>query len=309
MPLRSVKMKRRTLGFHRRVWCPKWTPLSRSWRMVTTAMMVSSVLRPWARTARPWASAVIAQDLLSRVFPRHRSVRGLVPGCRTPRPPRARCARTVADRRSAGPGGHAKSAGRTGCWGESIGRRRVLARGVHHHGRPRSLGRGPRFLPTARSSTARARSGHSEPSCRRMRAMSSSSAPPPAAPPAPARAPVPSGLPCRAGPAAGARRFGALLLAALLPALVRACPGSAGGARWRGPLSPPRTVVAEFRAPAHRYGPGPRGIDIAVPAEGAEVHAVEAGTVRFSGSVAGRGVVSVLHADGLVSTYEPVHGL
>src|SRR5699024_8715176 len=34
-----------------------------------------------------------------------------------------------------------------------------------------------------------------------------------------------------------------------------------------------------------------------------------AGTVRFSGSVAGRGVVSVLHADGLVSTYEPVHGL
>src|SRR5699024_11544846 len=46
-----------------------------------------------------------------------------------------------------------------------------------------------------------------------------------------------------------------------------------------------------------------------VPAEGAEVHAVEAGTVRCSGSVAGRGVVSVLHADGLVSTYEPVHGV
>ena len=40
--------------------------------------MVSSVLRPWARTARPWASAVIAQDLLSRLFPRHRVVRGLV---------------------------------------------------------------------------------------------------------------------------------------------------------------------------------------------------------------------------------------
>src|ERR671920_241975 len=39
MPLRSVKMKRFILGFQRRVWCPKWTPLSRSWRMVTTAMM------------------------------------------------------------------------------------------------------------------------------------------------------------------------------------------------------------------------------------------------------------------------------
>lgn len=139
--------------------------------------------------------------------------------------------------------------------------------------------------------------------------MSSSSAPPPAAPPAPARAPVPSGLPCRAGSTAGARLFGALLLAALLLALVPEGPARADGARWRWPLSPPRTVVAEFRAPEHRYGPGHRGIDIAVPAEGAEVHAVEAGTVRFSGSVAGRGVVSVLHADGLVSTYEPVHGL
>src|SRR5690606_41881719 len=52
--------------------------------MVTTAMMVSSVLWPWARTARPGASAVIAQDLLSRLFPRHRVVRGLVPGCRPP---------------------------------------------------------------------------------------------------------------------------------------------------------------------------------------------------------------------------------
>src|SRR5690606_13158774 len=41
---------------------------------------------------------------------------------------------------------------------------------------------------------------------------------------------------------------------------------------------------------------------------GAEVRTVEGGTVRFSGSVAGRGVVSVVHADGLISTYEPVDG-
>src|SRR5699024_11313773 len=33
---------------------------------------------------------------------------------------------------------------------------------------------------------------------------------------------------------------------------------------------------------------------------------VEGGTVRFAGVVAGRGVVSVLHPDGLISTYEPV---
>src|SRR5690606_29337029 len=38
-----VMMKRFILGFQRRVWCPKWTPLSRSWRMVTTAM-------PWSRS-------------------------------------------------------------------------------------------------------------------------------------------------------------------------------------------------------------------------------------------------------------------
>jgi hypothetical protein len=31
-------MNRFIFGFQRRVWCPKWTPLSRSWRMVTTAM-------------------------------------------------------------------------------------------------------------------------------------------------------------------------------------------------------------------------------------------------------------------------------
>src|SRR6478736_8570462 len=29
IPLRSAKMKRRILGFQRRVWCPKWTPAAR----------------------------------------------------------------------------------------------------------------------------------------------------------------------------------------------------------------------------------------------------------------------------------------
>src|SRR4051794_21997194 len=44
MPLRSVMMKRFIFGFQRRVWCPKWTPLSRSWRMVTTAMVLLPVV-------------------------------------------------------------------------------------------------------------------------------------------------------------------------------------------------------------------------------------------------------------------------
>src|SRR5438046_1979766 len=36
MPDRSVKMKRRILGFQRRVWWPKWTPASSSSRIETT---------------------------------------------------------------------------------------------------------------------------------------------------------------------------------------------------------------------------------------------------------------------------------
>ena len=33
IPLRSAKMKGFILGFQRRVWCPKWTPASSSWRI------------------------------------------------------------------------------------------------------------------------------------------------------------------------------------------------------------------------------------------------------------------------------------
>src|SRR3954451_16423624 len=43
MPLRSVMMKRFIFGFQRRGWWPKCTPLSRSWRMVTTAMALDSL--------------------------------------------------------------------------------------------------------------------------------------------------------------------------------------------------------------------------------------------------------------------------
>src|SRR5881227_2070662 len=42
MPPRSVKMKRRILGFQRRVWWPKWTPASRSSRIETTDIGISS---------------------------------------------------------------------------------------------------------------------------------------------------------------------------------------------------------------------------------------------------------------------------
>lgn len=94
---------------------------------------------------------------------------------------------------------------------------------------------------------------------------------------------------------------------AVLTLLAAPAPSSVGApdARWQWPLPPPHTVVRVFEAPAHQYGPGHRGIDIAAT-DGAAVQAVEDGTVHFTGEVAGRPVVSVMHADGLLSTYEPV---
>ncbi|MGP9680358.1 MULTISPECIES: murein hydrolase activator EnvC family protein [unclassified Brachybacterium] len=100
-----------------------------------------------------------------------------------------------------------------------------------------------------------------------------------------------------------------LVLLCLLATLSLAGPArSVPASRWQWPTSAPHEVAAPFEAPPHRYGPGHRGIDVRVAGDGAEIRAVDAGTVRFSGMVAGRGVVSVQHADGLISTYEPVAG-
>lgn len=60
-------------------------------------------------------------------------------------------------------------------------------------------------------------------------------------------------------------------------------------------------VVDAFRAPSHRYGPGNRGWEFATRG-GEPVRAVGAGVVVFAGWVAGRGVVSILHPDGLRSS-------
>lgn len=75
--------------------------------------------------------------------------------------------------------------------------------------------------------------------------------------------------------------------------------------RWRWPLSPRPTVARPFDAPASPWGRGHRGLDLAA-SPGAPVRAVEAGTVTHAGVVAGRGTVTLVHADGLSSTYEPV---
>jgi murein DD-endopeptidase MepM/ murein hydrolase activator NlpD len=79
-------------------------------------------------------------------------------------------------------------------------------------------------------------------------------------------------------------------------------PGSAG---YVWPLRPPPAVLTPFGDPANPFGPGHRGVDLA-GAVGQPVLAARAGTVVFAGPVAGLGVVSVQHDDGLRTTYEPV---
>ena len=113
------------------------------------------------------------------------------------------------------------------------------------------------------------------------------------------------------------------LLAALV--LVLAAPGSASAStvattvptaralaivpgpadRWTWPVGPPVVVVAPFRAPPTPYSAGHRGIDVAA-LPGDPVVAPASGVVSYAGPVAGRGVLSIDHGGGVVSSIEPV---
>jgi murein DD-endopeptidase MepM/ murein hydrolase activator NlpD len=95
--------------------------------------------------------------------------------------------------------------------------------------------------------------------------------------------------------------LGALLLPARAAAETDAPPPPA--ALWTAPVA--GEVVRAFDPPPTPYGPGHRGVDLA-EAPGAAVRAAGDGVVVFAGTVAGRPVVSVDHAGGLRTTYEPV---
>jgi murein DD-endopeptidase MepM/ murein hydrolase activator NlpD len=135
--------------------------------------------------------------------------------------------------------------------------------------------------------------------------------------PAPYRAPRRRRPHLRLG--AGDRLVAACLLAAALlagclpavPTTVRA-PGrpvallGAGAAEPAGvPPVRPLVVVREFVPPAHPFGPGHRGVDLAAR-PGQAVASAVAGTVLWAAPVAGRGVVSVADGGGGRLTYEPV---
>jgi murein DD-endopeptidase MepM/ murein hydrolase activator NlpD len=103
------------------------------------------------------------------------------------------------------------------------------------------------------------------------------------------------------------------VLAAVVVAALAPVPATAGplpaelpaAAPWTAPLPGEPAVTRPFEAPAHAYGPGHRGADLG-GASGTPVLAAGDGVVVFAGMVAGRPVVSVDHADGLRTTYEPV---
>jgi murein DD-endopeptidase MepM/ murein hydrolase activator NlpD len=85
-------------------------------------------------------------------------------------------------------------------------------------------------------------------------------------------------------------------------AVVRA-PVPVTGFGW--PLDGVPAVVRRFDPPPQPWLAGHRGVDLAA-SPAATVRAAGPGTVAFAGMVAGRGVVSVQHANGLRTTYEPV---
>lgn len=100
-----------------------------------------------------------------------------------------------------------------------------------------------------------------------------------------------------------------LLLLALLcsasSALAAPLPSAPPQVPFGWPLAAPHPVVRPFVAPSTPFGPGHRGVDLG-GAPDTPVLASGDGVVVFAGPLAGRGVVSIAHANGLRTTYEPV---
>ena len=95
-----------------------------------------------------------------------------------------------------------------------------------------------------------------------------------------------------------------LLVPLLLPAGgALAAPAEVPAGLWSRPVD--GAVTRPFDPPPDRFGAGHRGADLA-GAPGSPVRAAGDGVVVFAGMVAGRPVVSVDHAGGLRTTYEPV---
>jgi len=96
------------------------------------------------------------------------------------------------------------------------------------------------------------------------------------------------------------QRTGPMLAAVAVTLLLATSPVYAAGVDYSPPVSAP--IGDYFRAPATLYGSGNRGLEYATQ-PGAAVRASGDGIVAFAGVVAGRLVVSIMHLDGLRTTY------
>ena len=74
---------------------------------------------------------------------------------------------------------------------------------------------------------------------------------------------------------------------------------------WGWPLPGDSFVDRPFRPPATAWGAGHRGVDLRGEQD-ESVLAAGPGQVTYAGLLAGRGVVTVTHGNGLRTTYEPV---
>ncbi len=74
---------------------------------------------------------------------------------------------------------------------------------------------------------------------------------------------------------------------------------------FRSPTGSEPVITRPFDPPKHNWLPGHRGVDMELPA-GSPVLAAGTGTVVYAGMLADRPVISIEHANGLRTTYEPV---
>jgi murein DD-endopeptidase MepM/ murein hydrolase activator NlpD len=70
----------------------------------------------------------------------------------------------------------------------------------------------------------------------------------------------------------------------------------------------PGAVVRAYEAPVTAFSAGHRGVDLGTT-PGEAVGAAADGEVSYAGTLAGRGVVVITHADGVRTEYEPVIAL
>jgi hypothetical protein len=91
-----------------------------------------------------------------------------------------------------------------------------------------------------------------------------------------------------------------VLCSVAVASMAIAVPAGGGPPAYRPPVDAP--VVDPFRPPASRYGPGNRGLEYGT-APATPVRVVADGRVTFAGRVASTRHVTVLHADGVRTTY------